>query len=300
MLGAVALFRPNNPTRVEAAGTTEDFVEAAKNMGGFDTFGYRLSNAWSDEYGSSFVAYQRAILQKGWDNKIKLRPILDEISRLGLDQSLYDGRYGIVVPKRQKILDWEYPVLSADIAQAAAILKEQGADPGDSTSHPTDFGPFEVTRFQSLAIQKWSDGKVENILVGDAVLKMGIIPPEAILDIPQLDNQKDPLKCGNGPTWEGIATYYSTEGCVGCNPERRMANNEILDDNRLTIAFMRTPLDVPVVVENLETELSVRAMVTDRGGFERYGKIADLSLGLRNAIGGSDLTRVRISLLDCR
>lgn len=97
--------------------------------------------------------------------------------------------------------------------------------------------------------------------------------------------------------WEGIASYYSEKGCLGCRPDLKMANGEIFDENKLTLAFMRVPLNSQVLVENMKTRLSVVAKVTDRGGFEPYGRIADLSLGLRNKISGEDLTPVRITLL---
>ncbi len=85
-----------------------------------------------------------------------------------------------------------------------------------------------------------------------------------------------------------------------------MANGEPLRDDQLTLAFMRVPLNSWVLVENIEDEESGEGMdnirygiarVTDRGGFEQYELIADLSLGLRNAIGGGHLTHVRITLL---
>jgi rare lipoprotein A (peptidoglycan hydrolase) len=98
--------------------------------------------------------------------------------------------------------------------------------------------------------------------------------------------------------WEGIASYYSKNGCLGCRADQMMANGEIFDENKLTLAFMRTALNSQVLVENLENGLTVMAKVADRGGFEAWeGRIADLSLGLKNAIEGSHLTPVRITLL---
>jgi hypothetical protein len=96
--------------------------------------------------------------------------------------------------------------------------------------------------------------------------------------------------------WTGRATYYSRAGCLGCNPQRIMANGEVLNDSRRTLAFNRTRLNVRVLVENTQTNRRTVAVVTDRGGFESYGYIADLSVATRNSIGGGDITNVRITL----
>lgn len=97
--------------------------------------------------------------------------------------------------------------------------------------------------------------------------------------------------------WDGIASYYSKSGCLGCRTDQKMANGEILDDTKLTLAFMRVALNSVVLVRNLDNNTFAVAKVTDRGGFERHGWIADLSLGLKNEIQGEDLTPVKITLL---
>jgi rare lipoprotein A (peptidoglycan hydrolase) len=97
--------------------------------------------------------------------------------------------------------------------------------------------------------------------------------------------------------WQGVASYYSISGCIGCRADRLMANGQPLSDNSLTIAFMRAPLNSTVRVTNLNNNVSVIARITDTGGFESLGKIADLTLGVKNAIGGEDLTPVKIELL---
>lgn len=106
--------------------------------------------------------------------------------------------------------------------------------------------------------------------------------------------------CVIGRIWSGKASYYSHEGCLGCSPGQIMANGEPFKENAMTIAFMRTErLNVPVYIENLANGMSVVARVTDRGGFEAYGWIADLSLGVKNTIGGGMHTMVRITELNC-
>lgn len=77
--------------------------------------------------------------------------------------------------------------------------------------------------------------------------------------------------------WVGKVSHYSVEGCLGCSPTLRMANGETLRDDRLTIAFNRLPLNTMVRVTNLNNGRSVEALVTDTGGFEKLGRIADLT-----------------------
>lgn len=97
-----------------------------------------------------------------------------------------------------------------------------------------------------------------------------------------------------GVSWKGEASYYSANGCLGCRSDQLMANGERFNQWALTLAFMRLPLNSTVLVTNLENGISSLARVTDRGGFEPYGRLADLSLGLKDAIAGYDLTPVRI------
>lgn len=82
----------------------------------------------------------------------------------------------------------------------------------------------------------------------------------------------------------GKASYYSIAGCIGCGPDRIMANGQRLDDTRYTLANNEIPLNTMVIVENTRNGKKEIAKVTDRGGFSRYGRIADLSLALAQAI----------------
>lgn len=101
-------------------------------------------------------------------------------------------------------------------------------------------------------------------------------------------------------SWTGEATYYSHNGCVGCSPNQIMANGQKFRENEMTIAFMRCDLNSWVWVENLDSGLGVLAQVTDRGGFEKYGILADLSKGVANKIGlESRKSRIQITLVDC-
>lgn len=95
--------------------------------------------------------------------------------------------------------------------------------------------------------------------------------------------------------WEGVASWYSIEGCIGCNEDRIMANGVKLDDTIPTIAFHHLPLNSWVVVTNLDNNMFIKAQVTDTGGFEeRYGRIADINIKVKKAINCGGLCNVEI------
>jgi hypothetical protein len=75
----------------------------------------------------------------------------------------------------------------------------------------------------------------------------------------------------------GKVSYYSQSGCLGCSPNQKMANGEIFNEDANTIAFNKAPLNTWVTVKNTDNGKSIQARVTDRGGFEKYNRIADLS-----------------------
>jgi rare lipoprotein A (peptidoglycan hydrolase) len=106
---------------------------------------------------------------------------------------------------------------------------------------------------------------------------------------------KAPIKRGNVIN-SGNASYYSIDGCLGCNPGRIMANGEKLDDTRLTLAYNHLPMNTVVTIRNTKTGAMVRATVTDTGGFEKYNKIADLSVATRDALGCGSLCPIEIEL----
>ena len=92
-------------------------------------------------------------------------------------------------------------------------------------------------------------------------------------------------------TLEGEASYYSWDGCLGCNSLRRMANGQILNDYGLTMAIGANRKHLVgryAKVTNLSSGKSVVVEITDTGGFyqERYSRrVADLTIGTKNAIG---------------
>lgn len=98
--------------------------------------------------------------------------------------------------------------------------------------------------------------------------------------------------------WYGTASYYSEAGCVGCSATLTMANGNRFNEMAMTLAFNKVPLGTMVKVRNQYSNDWKIAEVTDRGGFEDLGRIADLSLGLKEAINCTDLCLVEISLVE--
>lgn len=108
------------------------------------------------------------------------------------------------------------------------------------------------------------------------------------------------LSCRVVTSWVGKASYYSEAGCGGCSPSRIMANGQRFNENAYTIAFMKLPLNTNVLVTNLSTNLTVEALVTDRGGFERHDRIVDVSLAVAKAIQlQTDRSIIKVSKIEC-
>ena len=101
---------------------------------------------------------------------------------------------------------------------------------------------------------------------------------------------------GDARMWAGNASWYGArdEWCVGCNPNFIMANGQKLDDSKKTLAFNQLPLGTWVTVTNVDTGLREEAEITDTGGFNDLGRIADLSVALRNALGCGDICTVTV------
>lgn len=100
--------------------------------------------------------------------------------------------------------------------------------------------------------------------------------------------------------WTGIATWYSRDGCVGCSENLLMANGEPLNDSALTVAFNYAPLGSSLKVTNLDNGRSVEVLVTDTGGFTEIGdgRIVDVTIAVKNALGISDMGNVKVELLN--
>lgn len=105
-------------------------------------------------------------------------------------------------------------------------------------------------------------------------------------------------------TISGTASYYSRAGCLGCSKGMIMANGKPLDDRKLTIAMSpklvrsQRLLNDYVTLYNPKTGKTVRAQVTDTGGFAKYNRIADLSVATRDALGCKHLCVIELTYED--
>jgi rare lipoprotein A (peptidoglycan hydrolase) len=124
--------------------------------------------------------------------------------------------------------------------------------------------------------------------IGQSAETQGVTPTPIYFTTPTPTATPTPLQ---RPT-RGKASYYSREGCLGCSDTLTMANGEVLDDTKLTVAYNHAPLNSTITITNTKTNKSVVARVTDRGGFERHGKIIDLSVATKQAIGCGDVCNV--------
>lgn len=132
-------------------------------------------------------------------------------------------------------------------------------------------------------------------------MELTVTPTPTPTPEPEADESIKPAcKLVPGMNWIGKASYYSETGCGGCSPSRIMANGQRFNENAYTVAFMRLPLNTSVLVTNLSTNLTVEALVTDRGGFERHGRIVDVSLVVARAIKlQTDTSIIQISKIEC-
>lgn len=102
----------------------------------------------------------------------------------------------------------------------------------------------------------------------------------------------------------GEASFYSTKGCMGCDPEQIMANGVKLDDSQLTVALPPhivteyKLLNDMVRIKNTSNGKEVIAQVTDTGGFYKLTngrRVADLTIATRDALGCKDLCQVEVN-----
>ena len=133
----------------------------------------------------------------------------------------------------------------------------------------------------------------------DTIIKTVVVtatPSPTPTRVPTKSPAKLPTKSSGNVINSGNASYYSIDGCLGCNANRTMANGERLDDGRLTLAYNHLPMNTVVTITNTNTGAKVQATVTDTGGFERHGKIADLSVATRDALGCGSTCPIAIEL----
>lgn len=97
-------------------------------------------------------------------------------------------------------------------------------------------------------------------------------------------------------TQTGLASWYGVgDGYHG----QQAADGSIFNAYGLSAAHATLPFGTKVRVTNLDTGASVIVRITDRGGFNKLGRIIDLSYGAAKAIGGvsAGVFPVRIEVL---
>lgn len=101
----------------------------------------------------------------------------------------------------------------------------------------------------------------------------------------------------------GKVSFYSHDGCLGCGDNQITASGEKFDENAMTLAIpaewtKEIPLGSMVRVTNLDNKIAVVAKANDTGGFLKYGRIADLSKGLFEAIEAkTDKSEIKLEVL---
>ena len=137
------------------------------------------------------------------------------------------------------------------------------------------------------------------MIIEDGVIEQQVTIDGDIEPSPTATPSPEPKKDNFLPrAFEGKVSHYSVAGCIGCSPTLTMSNGQKLSDEKSTIAFNKLPLNTKVKVTNLDNGKSIIATVTDRGGFEKYGRIADLTPVVYGELQTkTDISMVRIEVV---
>ena len=95
---------------------------------------------------------------------------------------------------------------------------------------------------------------------------------EKFQKVPQITEFNDNGQEGKKNVQEGVSSHYG-----GKHSGKRMANGKIFDKNALTCAHNKYPFGTKLRVSYKGK--SVIVTVTDRGGFNKLGRVIDLSEG---------------------
>lgn len=95
---------------------------------------------------------------------------------------------------------------------------------------------------------------------------------------------------------KGLATYYGDK-----HHGRKSADGSVFNQHALTCAApVRYAFGTILKVTNLENDKTTTCKVTDRGGFERLGRLIDLSKGAFSAISSlsKGVIRVKVEVVE--
>jgi len=145
----------------------------------------------------------------------------------------------------------------------------------------TGFG-FKLDAYLKLPTWESKQAKIINTLeLKSPLQQLRIQPVEAKETTPQATRVILTKEVERDYIVKGKVSFYSWNGCLGCNENRIMSNGEQLDDSKFTVALyprlLKQYKNQIVTVENLDNGKKVNCKVTDSGGFEKYNRIADLS-----------------------
>lgn len=87
----------------------------------------------------------------------------------------------------------------------------------------------------------------------------------------------------------GSASWYGNE-----HHGRRTASGAVFNQWAMTAASNSLPLGTRAIVRNVQNGKSVRIVVTDTGGFGKYGRIIDLSRGAFAKLANTDKGIIRV------
>jgi hypothetical protein len=125
------------------------------------------------------------------------------------------------------------------------------------------------------------------IIINERVIEIEYKEP--VLEATESAKTKEEV--GLNILYSGKVSYYSHSGCLGCGESQTMGNGEAFDENDNTLAIPcedivsgKYKYDTVVKVVNQDNFKQETARITDCGGFSKYGRIADLSLGLANRL----------------
>ena len=77
---------------------------------------------------------------------------------------------------------------------------------------------------------------------------------------------------------------------------KRTASGEIFDMNKMTCASNTYKLGTKLKVTNKETGKSVVCRVNDRGGFSKYGRTLDMSIGSFRKIADTSVGIIKVNI----
>lgn len=138
------------------------------------------------------------------------------------------------------------------------------------------------------------------VFIGSQPKQPMISPIPEITPTPTIAPEYSPTPTPKPTTsWTGFVSHYSENGCLGCSATLTMANGERFDETKMTLAFNHLPMNTVVRVTNLDNGKTIIARVTDRGGFEKYGRLADLSLALATHLEAkTDVSKIKIEVIN--